>query len=235
VVVGNFQNVLGAIRLSGFYIEEPPSEQDGNPATSEGVFIFSSTPIATGDRVRVRGVVAEFASATGSAISHLTELGGVSSVQVCTSNEPLPPPIDIILPVDDPSQWERYEGMQVRFSQQLVVTGNFSLGQFGQIDLAPSVLYQPTQTVGSAGTWSAAADLVSRSRIALDDGSTSSNASLNGGTVAPYPSPGLSNANTLRVGALVNPNGDDPPTPLVGVIDDRFGAYRIQPTSDVTF
>lgn len=232
VVVGNFQ---GASRLSGFYIETPPSEQDGNPATSEGVFIFSSTPVTIGDRVRVRGNVAEFASSTGPATSHLTEVGSVSSVQVCTSNELLPPPIDVTLPIDDQSQWERYEGMLVSFNQQLVVTGNFSLGQFGQIDLAPSVLYQPTQTVGTDGTWSAAADLVSRSRIALDDGSTSSNAGLNGGTVAPYPAPGLSNSNTLRVGALVNPNGNDPPTPLVGVVDDRFGAYRIQPTSAVTF
>ena len=231
IVVGDFQ---GAGGLSGFYLEEPPSEQDGNPSTSEGLFVFSSTPVATGDRVRARGRVAEFASSTGAAISNLTELGAVTSVQVCVSNEPLPQPIEITLPVDDVSQWERYEGMQVRFSQQLVVTGNFSLGQFGQIDLAPSVLYVPTQSAGTAGTWGAAADLNSRSRIALDDASTLSNQNLNGGTVAPYPSPGLSSSNTLRVGALLNPNGDNPPTPLEGVVDDRFGAYRIQPTSPVT-
>jgi hypothetical protein len=107
IVVGDFQ---GAGGLSGFYIEEPPSEQDGNPATSEGVFVFSSTPVTMGDRVRVRGTVAEFTSATGSAISRLTEVGSVSSVQVCISNEVLPAPIDITLPVDDLSRWERYEG-----------------------------------------------------------------------------------------------------------------------------
>src|SRR5262249_33865436 len=78
---------------------------------------------------------------------------------------------------------------------------------------------------------------VSRSLIALDDASTQSDAGINGGTVAPYPPPGLSNANTLRVGALVNAdaNGGNPPTPLIGVLDDRFGAYRIQPVSPVTF
>ncbi len=55
-------------------------------------------------------------------------------------------------------------------------------------------------------------------------------------SVAPYPAPGLSAANTLRVGALVNPdpNGGDP-APLVGILDDRFGAYRIQPTAAVSF
>ncbi len=116
------------------------------------------------------------------------------------------------------------------------MTGNFSLGQFGQIDLAPSVLYQPTQTPGGVATWTPLADLNRRSLISLDDNSTSSNTNLNGGTVAPYPTPGLSAANTLRVGALVNPdpNGGDP-APLVGILDDRFGAYRIQPTAPVTF
>ena len=232
VVVGNFQ---APGELSGFYIEAPGGEQDGNPATSEGVFVFSSLPAAVSDRVRVRGTVAEFQSATGSLVSHLTEVGAVTSVQVCSSGDPLPPPIDVMLPIDDVAQWERYEGMLVRFTQQLVVTGNFNLGHFGQIDLAPSVLYQPTQQTGTPATWGAAADLVNRSLIALDDGSTQSNASLNDGTVAPYPAPGLSDSNTLRVGALVNSNGDNPPSPLVGILDDRFGAYRIQPLSAVSF
>ena len=101
--------------------------------------------------------------------------------------------------------------------------------------LAPSVLYQPTQQVGGATTWAAATDLVNRSRIALDDASLLANANINGGTVAPYPPPGLSDANTLRVGALVNPNGEGASLPLIGILDDRFGAYRIHPTAAVTF
>jgi predicted extracellular nuclease len=231
IVAGDFQ---GAGGLSGFYLQEPAAEQDTNPATSEGLFIFSSAPVDAGDRIRARGIVAEFASSTGSLTSRLTELSSVSSVQVCSQNEPLPEPVDVTLPVDEPSQWERYEGMQIRLSQQLVVVGNFSLGQFGQIDLAPNVLFQPTHSIGDSASWAAAANLVARSRIALDDGSTLSNTNINGGTVAPYPDPGLSDANTLRVGALVNPNGDAP-VPLVGVLDDRFGAYRIHPLTAVTF
>ena len=108
------------------------------------------------------------------------------------------------------------------------------LGQFGQIDLAPSLLYQPTQTPGNSFSWAASTDLVKRSILALDDSSSSSGVNLNGGGLAPYPPPGLSNANTLRAGALVNPNGDIP-IPLVGILDDRFGSYRIQPTTAVTF
>ncbi len=231
IVTGDFQGSTG---LSGFYIEEPAEERDADNATSEGLFIFNPTPVTTGDRVRVRGNVAEFASSTAGATSRLTELASVTSVEICSSGHTLPTPSDVSVPIDDLENWERYEGMLVRFTQQLVVAGNVNLGNFGQIDLAPSVLYQPTHVIGNAASWGAAADLVARSRIALDDGSTSSNANINGGTVAPYPAPGLSDANTLRVGALVNPNGNTP-LPLVGVLDDRFGAYRIHPTSAVTF
>ena len=231
VVTGDFQ---GASGLSGFYMEAPDGEQDGDPTTSEGIFVFSNTDVNAGDRVRVRGSVAEFSSATGSLVSRLTELASVTSVQVCSTGSPLPTPADVALPIDAVSTWERYEGMLVRFTQPLVVTGNFNLGAFGQVDLAPHVLFTPTNAAGTALTWAAAADLNARSRIALDDASNQARASINGGTVAPYPAPGLSDANTLRVGALVNDAGGST-TPLIGVLDDRFGAYRLQPTSPVTF
>lgn len=186
--------------LSGFYIQDPIG--DGNAATSDGIFVFSSIPVSSGDRVRVRGNAAEFVSSGSS----LTELSSVATVQVCSSGNALPPPVDVSLPVANVTDWERYEGMLVRINQQLVVTGNFNLGQFGQIDLAPSLLYQPTQTPGDNASWAAATDLIKRSILALDDSSSSSGVNLNGGGLAPYPAPGLSNANTLRAGALVNPN-----------------------------
>ncbi len=228
IVVGSFQ---GSTRLNGFYLEEPPATQDNNPQTSEGLFVFANTPsVNAGDRVRIRGAVSEFASSG----SFLTELGSTSNATVCSTNNPLPPPVNITLPVANVSDLERYEGMLVQFTQPLVVTGTFNLGSFGQIDLAPMVLFQPTQTPGNTATWAAATDLNRRSTIALDDASGSSNANLNGGNPAPYPAPGLSAANTLRVGALVN-SGTNPPAPLTGILDDRFGAYRIEPTTPVTF
>jgi predicted extracellular nuclease len=235
IVVGDFQ---GSSMLSGFYLEEPAATQDGNPLTSEGIFVFgSSLAVNAGDRVRIRGTVAEFSSNTGSAVSNLTELGSTSNASVCSTGNPLPTPVTVTLPVDSTTELERYEGMLVQFTQQLVVTGNFNLGTFGQIELAPTVLFQPTHTPGNATTWAAASDLNARSVIALDDDSTSSNANLNGGGLAPYPTPGLSASNTLRVGALVDPDplGGTTPLPLTGVLDDRFGSYRIQPTAAVTF
>ncbi len=229
IVVGPFQ---GSSKLNGFFLEEPTATQDGDPATSEGIFVFSSTmPVAAGDRVRLRGTVQEFSSAAGSLVSNLTELGSITNFQICSSGNALPDPVTITLPVAHVSDLERYEGMRVQFTQQLVVTGSFNLGTFGQIDLAPHVLFQPTQTPGGAGIWAPAADLNARSVISLDDGSTLSNVNED---IAPYPQGGLSAANTLRVGALVNPNGGTP-LPLIGILDDRFGTYRIQPASAVTF
>jgi uncharacterized protein len=230
-------DLQGSSLLNGFYLTEPLATQDNNAQTSEGLFVFANSPaVNVGDRVRIRGTVVEFSTNTGAAVSNLTELGSTSNGAVCSTGNALPAPVTLTLPVDAMSDFERVEGMLVQLPQQLVVTGNFSLGQFGQIDIAPEVLYQPTQTPGGVATWTPLADIIRRSRIALDDNSTSSNATLNGGGVAPYPAPGLSAANTLRVGALLNPdpNGGDP-APLVGIFDDRFGTYRIQPTAPVTF
>jgi len=233
LVIADFQS---SSQLSGFYIQEPSATQDANPATSEGLFVFASSPdVNLGDRVRIRGTVAEFSSVTTPRPpSNLTELAGTSNATVCSTGNALPAPVNVMLPLANASDFERYEGMRIQFTQQLAVTGNFSLGRFGQIDLAPMVLFQPTQTPGNAATWTTATDLNNRSRIALDDASLAFDTAINGGTVAPYPAPGLSDVNTLRTGALVNPNGGSP-LPLIGILDDRFSAYRIQPTSAVTF
>ncbi len=119
--------------------------------TSEGIFVFANSPaVNVGDRVRIRGTVAEFSSSTGALVSNLTELGSTSNATVCSTGNPLPPPVTISLPVDSVSDFERYEGMLVQFTQPLVVTGSFNLGTFGQIDLAPSVLYQSPRRTRTA-------------------------------------------------------------------------------------
>ena len=60
-------------------------------------------------------------------------------------------------------------------------------------------------------------------RIVLDDGSNVQNPAA-----IRYPeAAGLGNANTLRT--------DDTVTGLTGVMDQRFGKYRIQPTGPVNF
>ena len=237
IVVGDFQSTS---QLRGFYLQEPDDRIDNDVATSEGIFVFDNgngLNVSVGDRVWVKGAVAEF-SGSGSFLgtTRVSTLTEVNSVQKLLCGTGTVTPTVITLPVASLLTFEQYEGMLVSIEQQLTVTGNFSLGTFGQVDLAPSVLFAPTvlpdDTPGKT-QWAANAALLPRSVLALDDASTAANANL---YPTLYPTGGLSATNTLRVGAIVN---YDPVsrtnTPLVGILDDRFGAYRIEPTAPVSF
>ena len=239
IVVGSFQ---GPAKLSGFYLQEPDASWDNDPATSEGIFIFDNGLGATvniGDRVRVAGKVNEFSSSGSflgvSASSSQTEIETLTNEAVCSTGNSFTRTV-VTLPTANAGDLERYEGMAVQFNQQLTVTGNFNLGTFDQLELAPGVLYSPTDvpdTTPNKDIWAAATSLVQRSAIEMDDGSNVSNASL---FPTIFPQGALSDANTLRVGALVNfDSGSQTNTPLVGVLDNRFNAYRILPTAPVTF
>ena len=52
--------IVTAVDTDGFYLQHP--DGDGDPDTSDGVFVFTRKPptVAPGDALRVRGVVAEF-------------------------------------------------------------------------------------------------------------------------------------------------------------------------------
>jgi hypothetical protein len=123
------------------------------------------------------------------------------------------------------ADWERYEGMQISIDQDLTVTEVFTLARFGEVSLSVGGrLRTPTNVVAPGAPAIELQDLNDRSRILLDDGNNQQN-------IDPtfYPQGGLSAANTLRVG--------DSLTGVTGVLDQRFGAYRVQPidTSTITF
>lgn len=207
VVVADFQET----GLNGFYVQEQDSDSDGNSATSEGIFVFEGSvnvPVSVGDVVRVKGTVTEFGG--------LTELTNIELV-TCPQSGAVTTQV-ITLPVANLTDFERYEGMSVTFSQTLTVTGNFEWGRFGTLDLsANGRLFQPTQIVAPNAS-AAQQSLNDRSRIALDDGQTTEN---------PNPIPYKDVDQTRRLGNTV--------AGLTGVLDERFGAYRIQPTSAPMF
>jgi predicted extracellular nuclease len=121
-LVGQFVTTTGivtALRSSGFYLQTPDGLQDVDPATSEGLFIFTSgaqvKPVV-GDEVRVSGLVSEFAPAPPS--PPLTELGGGPLFAVVDTMQPLP--LSVTLHPSDTSpagpleQLEKYEGMRIQ-------------------------------------------------------------------------------------------------------------------------
>lgn len=207
IVVGPASDTLEG--LGGFFLQAEDAEADDDPRTSEGLFVFApavETGIRPGDRVRVRGRVAEFFG--------LTELTGVSEVIPCPGRGRASP-ASIDLPLDEESDWERWEGMGVEFDQPLVVTGQRDIVRFGQITLsAGSRLEQPTQREDPG---EAAVTLAARNRrrsFLLDDGRH---------TVRPEPTPYLDreDGGTLRLGDTLDR--------LEGVLGFSFGRYRVHP------
>lgn len=117
---------------NGFFLQTADAEADANPATSEGIFVFTSTaPPATaavGNRVRVTGTVTEFTPATNLNQLSITELVSVTSIQVVATGVALPAPIaltsadfgDTALP----GTAEKFEGMRVSATRSRVVAGS---------------------------------------------------------------------------------------------------------------
>jgi predicted extracellular nuclease len=211
IVVGDFQ---GTGEFGGFHLQEEDADADANPATSEGLFVFTggAFPVSRGDKVRVRGRVLEFSSSG----SLLTEITDVSALAVCSSGNTVTPTV-VTLPVGALADWEAFEGMLVEIPQDLTVTENFTLGRFGEVALSVNGrLKNPTMVATPGAAANARQDLNDRSRILLDDGDNRQN-------IDPtlYPAGGLSALNTLRSGDVVHG--------LTGVLEQRFGVYRVQP------
>jgi uncharacterized protein len=213
VVVADFEGPAPALR--GFYLQDV--QGDGDPATSDGIFIFNGDrdDVRVGDVVRVTGIAGEVGEQTQIAAESIVACGSASVV-----------PTDVLLPVASATYLERYEGMLVRLPQTLYVTEHYQLGRFGEVVVsAGGRLRQPTEVAepgAAALAVQAANDL---NRITLADASYEQNPAAivfaRGG--AP-----LSADNTLR--------GGDHVTGVIGVLTQTPAAgpggsvaYRVRP------
>jgi len=204
IVTGDFQN-----GKSGFHIQD--ADGDGDAATSDGIFIYASTPdVNVGDLVRVTGQVKEYYD--------LTEISA-SDLEVCsTGNSVAATPIS--LPVAD---LEAYEGMLVTFTDSLYISEYYNFARYGELVLSTERQFQPTATFDPGSVDSAqmlANNLLNR--IKLDDGRGSQN-----------PDPALhpdgmsfDMSNLFRGGDILNG--------VTGIVDYDFGEYKIQPTVGAT-
>ncbi len=225
IVIGDFQGVPGSStlhpeQLSGFFMQTPDADVDGDAATSEGIFVYcDSCPVAVaeGDAVTVTGTVAERFGLTS------IEATGAGDISVASSGNALPAASDIDLPIADLASYEPLEAMLVRFPDTLTIAEYFQLGRFGEVvmfeggrpfqfthDNAPSV----------AGFTAHQENLALR-RVILDDDANGNNQALFEDLNVFHPRPGLSTANFFR--------GGDTITNLTGVLDFAFGNWRIRP------
>jgi uncharacterized protein len=225
------QGIVTQLGNNGFFLQDPVG--DGDPATSDGLFVFtSSAPTVTvGQWVQLSGTVTEFdvsgsASNPAAEAQPLTELTNISGLAVLGSGSVTPVPVTLPLPAGD--SLERFEGMLVTLTGPLTVQQNFFQGRYGQLTVAAGGRRETPTNRHRPGTPEALAlaDLNARSTLLLDDGSSRQN---------PNPTPYLQADGVARAG--------DTLAALTGTID--FGlatnsstgivAYRLQPTAAPVF
>ena len=197
--------------FGGFYLQQADHQTDQNPATSEALFVYTDRDIAdVGMRLRVTGKVKEYHG--------LTELVAIRHIRIC-GREALPAAIPVALPwIVDP---EHLENMRVTFHQRLTVVDNYNLGRYGELALAAADQVQPTEYLPPGDEAYRASIRNRQNRVLLDD-----NRSIRNPRPIPWPPGGLSTT-TVRSGDQIEG--------LVGVLDFRFDAWRIQPAQDPVF
>ena len=201
VVVGD---VAG---LSGFYLQD--ADGDGDAATSDGIFVYSTVPVDLGDTVAVTGQAQEFGGQT--------QISSQSDVAVCADGTAaaLPAAAALDLPADDAAR-ERLEGMLVAPVDTLTVSEVYDLTSYGELTLSEGgLLVQPTELArpGTAEAEAVAAENTLR-RIVLDDGVSARVTT----TTRPYLSP----ETPVRVGDELEFT-----SPLV--LGHGFDQWRLQP------
>ena len=233
IVTGDFQdNDADTTRnLGGFYIQQ--ETPDGDPMTSEGVFVFDGSTPATdvniGDRVDVTGAVVEYFGETQINATSVS-VSGAGTVLATDVNLPTTG-VSTNSDGDSIANLERFEGMLVRFPQQLTVSSLRFLEQYGEVGLSQGGRqFQFTNANAPDITaYAAHRDTVATRSIILDDGLRASNPStlayLNAGVAADY---------SIRVGDSING--------AIGNLRYSRGSgggglegWRVEPTQSVSF
>jgi len=222
--------VVTKLNNNGFFIQD--LNGDGNPNTSDGIFVFSTVYApAVGSLVRVAGTVVEFntgaAGNTSTNTRPLSELSNVSAVTVLGTGYTITP-TDVALPLASGDSFERFEGMLIRLTSPMTVQQNYFQLQYGQLTLGAGGRHEVPTNRHRPGSQAALnlADLQSRSSILLDDGS-----SLTRRNPLPYYA-----GNGL-------PRAGDSVSTITGVVDFGLatasnagaGMYRIHPIAAPTF
>lgn len=132
-VVGSVVTVRGivtGVKSNGFFVQEPDANVDADPATSEGIFVFTSAapPAAAAftAQVQVTGTVTEFVPAADVQQPPVTELTSPTVTQLAPAGQPLPTAVPLTATFPNPTgpydQLERVEGMRVSVAS-MTVTG----------------------------------------------------------------------------------------------------------------
>ena len=223
VVIGDFE---GAGAAGGFFIQD--SIGDGDPTTSDGIFVFtgSANTASVGDLVRVEGFARERFGQTAFNGANDNN-AAVSPLNVVLCGTGTVATTDVQMPFASSTGPERFEGMKVRFPQSLVIAEYFNYGRFGEMVLALPLDGETRPFTGTAidepGAAANARTLAnSLRRITLDDNQSAQNP------------PVLRHPNGLPFSLANKFRGGDHVANAVGVLGFDFNLYRIFPTAPLT-
>ncbi len=226
VVVGDYRQ---EDQLGGFFMQQ----SDPDPSSgSKGIFVLCDLfeEIAIGDRLRVLGVVDQVDGSL-----RIKPAGDRTSVEIeKVGHADSLPPVDLP-PLSQPIPWESFEGMLVRFANDMIVADTYDLGRYGQVTLSADQLpFIPTNYIDpndqqpegntsqgnqNAAQIKAAEEEIQQRTITLDDGLTVQNPA----TVFLQPQ-GVDGVESLRVGTRIKD--------LTGIVTRVKGKYLFLPAAN---
>jgi predicted extracellular nuclease len=203
--------VVTAVSAAGFdgFIQDPAG--DGDPATSDGIFVDDFTnlaPAAVGDLVTIEGTVEE--QQFGGALP-LTRINNPTLISIGSSGNALPDPVEL---TDQPNEsiadaielLESVEGMRVEVANGFVVSATNGFGEFAVLaktDAKKGSGYEPSINQIVLRTTGPNAVDYNPERILVDD---------------------------LTLDDAIEVQPGDKVKSIVGALDYSFGNYKIQPT-----
>jgi predicted extracellular nuclease len=209
---GRFVETSGVVTLvtakkDGFWIQDPAG--DGDPATSDGIFVTGIPGVITpdvGDAVQAVGRVEEEQKANE---LPRTRLYAMQSPEVLSKGNPLPAPVPLTkLPdvsiAEGIAFWEALEGMRVSIENAPVISPTNRFGQF--------TVLAPGNAVPGSGYYPQSGRLLVRS--------------LGGDQVDYGPERILVASDTLA--KPIAASAGDQVTTLTAVVDYTFNYYKVQ-------
>lgn len=181
---------------------------DGDPATSDALFVVGANAPPLGARVRVRGTVVEIDAGRGTR----TALRAIETIALGRARRPKATTL-----ASPPTDWERYENMRVRIAAPLTVLGTHRARRYGEVFASfGGRLFVPTEVAAPGPRANAVAAENARRLLRLDDGSDAESPA----TVRYLP------GGVPRAGSRLSR--------VEGVVDQRGGGYRLQATATPT-
>lgn len=193
--------------FNGWFLQ---GADDGDPATSDALFVLDEGGPPVGERMRVRGRVVERGNGQGT----WTVLDPLGVAPLGRGR--MPRAIAIATP---PADWERYENMRVRIAAPLTVAGTHRADKFGELMVNfGERLRTPSDAVAPGDAARALAADNARRMLRLDDGSDAEQPA----SVWYLPKTGLPRTGTRL-------------SRVEGIVDQRSGGYRLQLTAKPAF